>query len=356
MSLLFEPLTIAGTTFRNRVWLAPMCQYSATDGLPNDWHLAHLGARAAGGFGLVLTEATAVSPEGRISPQDVGLWDDEQEAAWRRITDLIHGSGAAAGVQLAHAGRKASTYRPWAPVRGSVPADEGGWPTVAPTALAFGDYAEPAELDSDQIAGIVADFVSSAIRADAAGFDVIEIHAAHGYLIHQFLSPLSNLRTDAYGGDLRGRSRLLLEIVDGITAVRGEKPLFVRLSATDWTDGGWDVVQSTDLARTLREHGVQLIDVSTGGNVVGAQIPVRPGYQVPFARQIGQGAGILTGAVGLLTEPAEVEAVLADGSADAVLLGRAALRDPSWPQRAAHVLGVPADKIPYPAQYTRGAW
>jgi len=355
MSLLFEPLTIAGTTFRNRVWLAPMCQYSAVDGVPNDWHLAHLGARAAGGFGLVLTEATAVSPEGRISPEDVGIWNDEQQQSWQRITDLIRASGARSGIQLAHAGRKASTFRPWAPDRGSVPAADGGWPTDGPSAVAFGDYAVPHELTTDRIGAVVADFVAAAGRAVSAGFDVIEIHAAHGYLIHQFLSPLSNLRADGYGGDLTGRSRLLVEIVDGIRAVH-TGALFVRLSATDWAEGGWDVSQSTELARNLHTHGVDLIDVSSGGNVVGAQIPLYHGYQVPFSRQIRRDAGIATAAVGLLTEPAEVEQVLVDGDADAVLLGRAALRDPAWPQRAAHALGLPAEKIPYPPQYVRGAW
>lgn len=356
MSLLFEPITIAGTTFRNRVWLAPMCQYSAEDGVPNNWHLSHLGARAAGGFGLILTEATAVSPEGRISAQDTGIWNDDQVAGWLPINQLIHSVGAKSGVQLAHAGRKASTYRPWAPRRGTAPVADGGWPTVGPSALAFGDYAEPHALSVDEIAGVVADFAAAAVRSVAAGFDVIELHAAHGYLVHQFLSPLSNLRTDSYGGDLAGRSRILIEIVDAIRQVWIDKPLFVRISATDWTDGGWDVEQSTELARVLRAHDVDLIDVSTGGNIAGARIPLSTGYQVPFAQQIRSGSGILTAAVGLLEQPTEVEQVLTDGSADAVLLGRAALRDPSWPLRAAHALGIPADKAPYPAQYTRGAW
>ena len=357
MSLLFEPLTIGDTTFRNRVWLAPMCQYSAVDGMPNDWHLAHLGARAAGGFGLILTEATAVNPEGRISVQDAGIWNDAQADGWRRIVDLVHQNGAKAGIQLAHAGRKASTYRPWAPQHGSVAPADGGWETAGPSDLAFGHYAAPHAMTAAEIQGAVDDFVAAARRSESAGFDVIELHAAHGYLVHQFLSPLSNTRTDQYGGDLAGRSRLLLQIVDEIRAVwAAPKPLFVRISATDWTEGGWDVAQSTELARDLKAHGVDLVDVSSGGNVAGAQIPLSTGYQVPFAREIRSAADVLTAAVGLLSDPRDVERVLTEGSADAVLLGRAALRDPSWPQRAAHELGLPADKIPYPLQYTRGAW
>lgn len=355
---LLSPITLRGLTVRNRAWLAPMCQYSceARDGVPTDWHLAHLGARAAGGFGLVLTEASAVSPEGRISPQDAGIWDDAQRDAWARIVRLVHDQGAAIGVQLAHAGRKASTYRPFVgEPTGSVPADDGGWETIAPSALAFDGLATPRAMTGDDIARVVADFAAAARRADEAGFDVVEVHGAHGYLVHEFLSPLSNTRTDAYGGDLAGRARLLLEIVDAVRAVwPQDKPVLVRLSGTDWVDGGWDVEQTATLAGWLAEHGVDLVDVSSGGNVL-AEIPVGPGYQVPLAAQVRE-AGLPTAAVGLITEPAQAEAVLQEQSADVVVLGRAGLREPGWPQRAAAALGLGWRETPYPPQYTRGAW
>jgi 2,4-dienoyl-CoA reductase-like NADH-dependent reductase (Old Yellow Enzyme family) len=336
-----------------------MCQYSCDlqDGVPTEWHLVHLGSHAIGGFGLVLTEATAVNPDGRISPQDTGLWNDEQQAAWTRINDFLHTQGSVTGVQLAHAGRKASTYAPFAGKTGSVPAAEGGWTAVAPSAQAFGDYAEPRELTITEIEAIVGDFRASAMRADAAGFDVVEIHAAHGYLVHQFLSPLSNLRTDRYGGDFAGRSRLLAEIV---TAVRGvwpdHKPLFVRFSGTDWAGGGWSIEDTEAAAALVGRLGADLIDVSSGGNVVRAEIPVGPGYQVPLARAVRTATGLPVGAVGLITDPVQAEQILSDGSADVVLLARAALREPGWPQRAAHELGLPADKAPYRPQYQRGAW
>jgi 2,4-dienoyl-CoA reductase-like NADH-dependent reductase (Old Yellow Enzyme family) len=355
MSLLFTPLTLRGTTFANRVWLAPMCQYSAVDGVVNDWHLVHLGARAAGGFGLLLTEAAAVVPEGRISPQDAGLWNDEQTAAWRRVVDFVHGQDTKIGVQLAHAGRKASTYRPWSDTPGSVPVENGGWPTVGPSAVAFAGYREPAELTDSDIADIVSAFVDSAVRADQAGFDVVEIHAAHGYLVHQFLSPRSNLRTDSYGGDLAGRSRLLLDIVHAVRAVWGEKPLLVRLSGTDWVDGGWDIEQTTELSGWLAAAGVDLIDMSSGGNEP-ASIPVGPNYQVPLAAEVRHRVDIPVGAVGLITEPQQAEQILADGEADVVLLARAALREPAWPFRAAHELGLTHHQIAYPPQYRRGSW
>ena len=342
---------------KNRIWLAPMCQYAveSEDGVPTDWHLVHLGARAQGGFGLILAEATAVTPEGRISAQDTGLWNDEQRDAWARIVDFAHTQDAAIGVQLAHAGRKASTYRgfPGEP-QGSVPPDAGGWTTIGPSAEAFVGYTEPVELSSAEISEVVAAFAESARRADEAGFDVVEIHAAHGYLIHQFLSPLSNHRTDAYGGDFAGRTRLALEVAEAVRAVwPQEKPLFVRISATDWTEGGWDADQSVRLAAALRERGVDLVDTSTGGNVL-AEIPVGPGYQVPFARQIREQAQIPTGAVGLILEPQQAEKILADGDADVVLLARAALREPSWPQRAAAELGLSWRDAPYPPAYA--AW
>lgn len=359
MTALFEPLTLRDLTVKNRIWLAPMCQYAvdSEDGVPTDWHLVHLGARAQGGFGLILAEATAVTPEGRISPQDTGLWNDEQQRSWSRIVDFVHTQDAAIGVQLAHAGRKASTYRGFdGEPRGSVAPDAGGWPTVGPSPDAFVGYAQPAELTVDEIAEVVAAFAAAARRADEAGFDVVEIHAAHGYLIHQFLSPLSNHRTDAYGGDFAGRTRLALEVTDAVRAAwPATKPLFVRISATDWTEGGWDEDQSVRLSAALAERGVDLVDTSSGGNVL-ADIPVGPGYQVPFARQIRAQAQIPTGAVGLILEPQQAEKILADGDADVVLLARAALREPSWPQRAAAELGLSWRDAPYPPAYTRGRW
>ncbi len=355
MSLLFSPITLRGTTFANRVWLAPMCQYSAVDGVVNDWHLVHLGARATGGFGLLLTEAAAVLPEGRISPQDAGLWNDDQTRAWSRIVDFVHDQGTRIGVQLAHAGRKASTHRPWDEERGSVDPSAGGWPTVGPSAVAFPGYRAPAALSTDEIADVVRAFADAAARAMDAGFDVVEIHAAHGYLVHEFLSPRSNLRTDGYGGDLAGRSRLLLEIVHAVRGVWGERPLLVRLSGTDWVDGGWDVEQTVQLSAWLSAAGVDLVDMSSGGNEP-ADIPVGPGYQVPLAAEVRHRVDVPVGAVGLITEPAQAERILADGEADVVLLARAALREPSWPFRAAHELGLDHHRIAYPAQYRRGSW
>ena len=352
MSQLFSPLTLRGLTVRNRVFVSPMCQYSSENGHPTDWHLVHLGAFARGGAGLVMTEATAVRPEGRISPADAGMWTDAQAHDYRRITDFVRAQGAAAGMQLAHAGRKASTRKPWEG-HGSVPAGEGGWPTVAPSPVAYGDYAAPRELTAAEIAVIVDDFGAAAARADRAGFDVVEVHGAHGYLIHEFLSPLTNQRADGYGGDLAGRSRLLLEVVGAVRSNwPSDKPLFVRLSATDWADGGWDVDETVEVARMLAGAGVDLVDVSSGGNVPWQQVQVGPGYQVPFARAVREGSGLATGAVGLITEPAQAEEIVAGGSADAVLLGRALLRDPNWPLRASDVLGE-GDAL-WPRQYLRG--
>ncbi|GAA1734678.1 NADH:flavin oxidoreductase/NADH oxidase [Aeromicrobium alkaliterrae] len=359
MTSLFEPLTLRGRTARNRIWLSPMCQYSvpARDGVPTDWHLVNLGRHATGGFGLVTTEAAAVVPEGRISPEDAGLWNDRQRDAWARVVAFVQSQGALAAVQLAHAGRKASTYAPFADGTGSVPQDDGGWRTLAPSADAFEGYAEPAPLTTDQIGDVVQAFADAAVRADRAGFDVVDIHAAHGYLLHEFVSPLSNHRTDAYGGSFENRIRLVVEVVDAVRAVwPADKPLFVRISASDWAEGGWDVEQSTRLAGVLRDHGVDLVDVSSGGAVAHQQITVEPGYQVPFAAAIRSGADLPVSAVGLITEPAQAQAVLDDGSADAVMLGRAAIREPSWPLRAAHELGVDAKDAPYPPQYERGAW
>lgn len=353
LSRLFEPYRLRGLTFPNRVWLAPMCQYSSVDGLPGDWHLVHLGARATGGFGLILTEAAAVVPEGRISPQDAGLWNVTQQDAWARIVGFVHDQRTPIGVQLAHAGRKASTYRPWEAASGSVPEPDGGWRTKGPSSLAFDGLVEPSRMTRDEIAEAIRAFAEAARRADAAGFDVVELHAAHGYLLHQFLSPLSNDRDDDYGGDFDGRSRIVLETVNAVRAVWPEhKPLFVRISATDWVDGGWTVDDSTELARRLKARGVDLIDVSSGGNVR-APIPVGPGYQVPLSAAVRGAAP--TGAVGLITEPQQAEKVLANGEADAVLLARAALREPSWPLRAAHELGIDARDAGWPRQYERAA-
>lgn len=359
MPLLFEPLTLRGLTIPNRIWLAPMCQYSveAQDGVPTDWHLVHLGARAQGGFGLILTEATAVTPQGRITPQDAGLWNDTQLTAWARVIDFAHDQGAAIGIQLAHAGRKASTYRPFrADGHGSIDPTDGGWPSVGPSATAFPGYTAPTELTLDEIEQLIADFAAAAVRADRAGFDVIELHGAHGYLIHEFLSPLSNQRTDCYGGDFAGRTRFLREVTEAVRTVWPEqKPLFVRLSATDWIEGGWDVDQSARLSTELKALGVDLIDVSSGGNAP-ASIPITQGYQVPFARQIRADAQIPTAAVGLIVDPKYAEETLNLGDADAVLLGRVALREPSWPLRAAAELGIENQGAPYPPQYERGAW
>ncbi|QGG40242.1 NADH:flavin oxidoreductase/NADH oxidase [Aeromicrobium yanjiei] len=359
MPALLEPLTLRGVTARNRIWLAPMCQYSAfeRDGMPNDWHLVNLGQHAAGGFGLVMTEAAAVVPEGRISPEDVGIWSDEHIAPWRRIVDFVRGQGAVAAVQLAHAGRKASTYSPFGTGTDSVPADDGGWETVGPSALAYEGYAVPRELTTDEVAAIPQAFADAAVRADRAGFDVAELHAAHGYLLHQFVSPLSNHRTDQYGGSFENRTRLIVEVADAVRAVWPEdKPLFVRLSATDWAPDGWDVDQTARLSSVLGEHGVDLVDISSGGLVAHQQITVEPGYQVPFAYEVRKRSGLPVSAVGLITEPAQAEQVLLDGAADAVMLGRVAIREPAWPLRAAHELGVPRDEAPYPPQHERGAW
>ncbi|WP_026928460.1 NADH:flavin oxidoreductase/NADH oxidase [Granulicoccus phenolivorans] len=362
MSKLFEPITLRGTTIRNRAWLAAMCQYSVEkrDGVPTDWHLAHLGARAQGGFGLVMTEATAVSPEGRITPHDTGIWNDELAAAWRRITDFLRSQGATPAIQLAHAGRKASTRRGFpGEERGVASTEEGGWTPVGPSAIAFGDLVAPHELSSAEIATVIADFTAAARRAVDAGFEVLEIHGAHGYLMHQFLSPMSNQRTDEYGGSFPNRTRLLLQVVDAVRAEVGEQvPLIVRISATDWVEDqpAWTLDQSVELSRVLREHGVDLVDVSSGGNAL-VPIEVGPGYQVPLSTRIRTETGIATGAVGLITEPAQAEQVLRAGQADVVLLGRVALREPAWPQRAAHELGMEdaADAI-YPPQYRRGVW
>jgi 2,4-dienoyl-CoA reductase-like NADH-dependent reductase (Old Yellow Enzyme family) len=354
MTHLFDPLAIRDVTFANRVFVSPMCQYSSADGCVSDWHFVHLGTRAVGGAGLVLTEASAVLPEGRISPQDLGIWKDDHIEPLARIVRFIHDQGTVAGMQLAHAGRKASTYAP-GKGHGRIPESEGGWDNVvAPSALRFTEgYPMPRALSIDGIKNIVSAFAAAARRACEAGFRVIEIHAAHGYLIHEFLSPLSNLRTDAYGGSFENRTRMLREIV---AAVRGSwperAPLFVRISATDWIDGGWDIQQSVELARQLGELGADLIDCSSGGNVSHAKIPAGPGYQTQFAEQIRREANILTGTVGMITSPTQAEHVLVTGQADAVVIAREFLRDPYWPLRAARELGL---QISWPVQYLRAA-
>ena len=362
VSLLFEPLTLRGMTTANRIWLAPMCQYSVTaqDGVPTDWHLVHLGSHAIGGFGLILTEATAVVPEGRISPEDTGLWNDEQVDAWRRVVDFVHGQDVPIGVQLAHAGRKASTYGVFPSGDGTVPPAEGGWEAVSSTARAYPGNDAPRAMTLDEVRAVPAAFADAAVRAELAGFDTVEIHAAHGYLVHQFLSPLVNDRTDAYGGSFENRTRLLVEIVDAVRAVwPDDKPLLVRVSATDWAPEGlqgWDVEQSARLFAELAGHGVDLVDVSSGGAIAEQDIAVGPGYQVPFADEVRRVSGLPTGAVGLITDPQQAQSVLDDGFADVVLLARAALREPAWPLRAAAELGVGRDDAGYAPQYLRGAW
>ena len=351
MSALFRPLRLRETTLRNRIAVSPMCQYSAPEGVPTEWHLVHLGSRAVGGAGLVIAEACAVRPEGRISPDDVGLWSDAQAEAWRPVARFIAGQGAVPAVQLAHAGRKASTEAPW---HGGGPAGEGarGWRPVGPSPLPFAEgYPVPRELSTDGITAVVGAFRDAARRAERAGFEVVEIHMAHGYLLHQFLSPLTNRRTDEYGGSLENRMRLPLEVARAVReAFPVERPILARISATDWVEGGWDLEQSVVLARELREAGVDLVDCSSGGTVPDAKVPVAPGYQLPFAEAIRERAGVMTGAVGLITEPAQAEAIVAGGKADLVLLARQLLRDPYWPLHAAQALGV---EVPWPNQYLR---
>lgn len=342
---------------RNRLWVAPMCQYAVDleDGVPTDWHLVHLGSFARGGAGLVMTEATAVTAVGRISAEDTGIYSDEQQAAWQRIVAFIHSQGAAAGIQLAHAGRKASTYREWGPGHGTRPPSEGGWQSVAPSAVAFEGYTEPLALDTAQIAQLVADFAEAARRSIVAGFDVLELHAAHGYLVHQFLSPLSNHRDDEFGGSLENRARLLLQIVAATRAVIGDAvPIFVRFSATDYADGGWDEQQTATVARWCHEAGADFFDISSGGLVAGVRIPLGPGYQVPFAEHLRHSTELPVSAVGLISEARQAADIIESGQADAVMMGRKLLRDPNFPRRAAQELGAPADF--WPKQYHRARW
>jgi 2,4-dienoyl-CoA reductase-like NADH-dependent reductase (Old Yellow Enzyme family) len=351
MAALFTPFTQRGVTLRNRMGVSPMCQYMAHDGHATDWHLVHLGGLATGGAGVVCVEATAVVPEGRISPHDLGLWDDAHIPALQRITDFLTAQGAVPAIQLAHAGRKASTHRPWEG-NGTVPPDQGGWTPVAPSALRYSDrYPEVTALDTAGIDRVVAGFADAALRAHRAGFRIIELHAAHGYLLHSALSPLTNQRTDGYGGPFDHRVRLLLEVTDAVRAVwPDELPLWVRLSCTDWADGGWTPEDTVRLVPLLRARGVELVDCSSGGLVPWQQIAVGPGYQRPFARAV-RATGIATAAVGMITDPAQAEAIVTEGDADLVFLARELLRNPRWPLAAASALGAEG---PWPAPYQRG--
>jgi 2,4-dienoyl-CoA reductase-like NADH-dependent reductase (Old Yellow Enzyme family) len=351
MSHLFDPLTLRGVTLRNRIGMSPMCMYSAGDGLPNDWHLMHLGARAAGGCGLIIAEATAVLPEGRISPHDLGIWNDAQAAAFERITRFIRDYGTVPGIQLAHAGRKANTHRPWEG-GGPIADPEGRWRISGASPIPFRDgYPAPHEMTQDDIRAMVKAFADATKRAIDAGFQWIEIHAAHGYLLHSFYSPLANQRDDAYGGSFDNRIRLLMDVAEASrNALPDALPLTVRVSSTDWVADGWTIEDTIELAQRLKDAGVDLIDCSSGGNVFNAQVPAKPGYQAPFAEAVRREANIATAAVGLITEPAQAEAIVASGQADVVLLARELLRDPHWPHRAARELGV---KVEPPAQYAR---
>ena len=354
---LFQPLTIKSLTLRNRIGVSPMCQYSSEDGVATDWHLAHLGARAVGGAGLIIAEATAVSAEGRITPGDAGIWADKHVGPIARINRFLKQHGAVPGIQLAHAGRKASADLPW---KGDahLPDNTGGWPILAPSALPFGGELTkvPQAMTVVDIARVQDEFVAATKRSLTAGCEWLELHAAHGYLFHEFLSPLSNQRTDSHGGSFENRIRFLLETTRAVRAVWPEQlPLTVRLSCTDWVPGGWDIEQSVELSRQLKAAGVDLIDCSSGGGVPDAKIPVGPGYQVPFAERIRREANILTAAVGMITAPAQADQIIRNGSADLVLLAREFLRDPNWPLRAARALGRPAVAVQPPVQYER-AW
>jgi len=350
---LFSPFQLRSVVFPNRIGVSPMCEYSSEDGFANDWHLVHLGARAQGGAGLVMTEASAVTPEGRISINDLGIWKDEHIAKLDEIVQFIHAQGARAGMQLAHAGRKGSMTAPFGGERLLTP-EEGRWEPQGPSAIAFSpSYAVPKALDQAEIAGVVSAFADAARRADKAGFDVVEIHAAHGYLLHEFLSPLANQRTDQYGGSFDNRIRLLLEVTDAVRATWPDHlPLFVRISATDWAEGGWTLDESVELARRLRERGVDLVDASSGGQVPHVKIPLGPGYQVPFAARVRKETGMPTAAVGMITEAKQANSIIANGEADMVLLAREMLRDPYWPLHAAAALGETAS---WPVQYLRAA-
>jgi 2,4-dienoyl-CoA reductase-like NADH-dependent reductase (Old Yellow Enzyme family) len=352
MPHLFSPIKIKNIEFKNRLMVSPMCEYSSEDGFANNWHLVHLGSRAVGGAALIITEAAAVSAEGRISYGDLGIYKDEHVEKLKEITDFIHQHGSVAGIQLAHAGRKASHELPWNG-NAQIPSDQpNGWKSVAPSAIPFTpDEEAPIELNKVGIEKVKADFKAAALRALAAGFKVIELHGAHGYLLHEFLSPLSNHRKDEYGGSFENRIRFLLEIIESVKEVWPEEnPLFIRISASDWTEGGWTADDSVALAKVLINKGIDLVDCSTGGNVAGAKIPLKPGYQVEFAEKIKKEAGILTGAVGLITTATQADEIIQTGQADLVIMAREFLRDPYFPLRAAHELGV---EVKWPVQYER---
>ena len=352
MSLLFSSIKIRSVEIKNRIAVSPMCQYSSIDGMPNDWHLVHLGSRAVGGAGLVFTEATAVSPEGRISPDDAGIWNDEQANAYKRITSFIKSQNSVPGIQLAHAGRKASTYSPWKGT-GEVSVENGGWQTLAPSAIPFsGNYPSPKEMSVKDIKLVIDQFCQAAKRSLIAGFEIIELHMAHGYLGHEFLSQISNKRTDNYGGSLENRCRFAVEIAKSVRKIIPDTmPLFVRISASDWTEGGWDILQSVQLVKWLKDAGVDLIDCSSGGNISNAKIPIAPCYQIPFAQRIKKEANILTGGVGLITTPVQAEQIISKEQADIVLLAREMLRDPYWPMHAAKKLDFEIKD--FPNQYLR---
>jgi 2,4-dienoyl-CoA reductase-like NADH-dependent reductase (Old Yellow Enzyme family) len=351
MSQLFSPLKLRELTFKNRVFVSPMCQYSCIDGMPDEWHLVHLGSRAVGGAAMVMTEAASVTPAGRISPEDAGIWSDAHAAAWKPIADFIKRQGAVAAIQLAHAGRKASTFSPWRG-SGAVAADAGGWPVLGPSGAPFASsYPVPQQMSIAEIGETVAAFALAAKRSLAAGFEVPEIHAAHGYLLHEFLSPLSNLRTDEFGGSLENRMRFPLQVCAAVREVwPSNLPVMLRISASDWMPGGWDVEQSIEFCKRAKALGIDLIDVSSGGNIHDAKMTIRPGYQVPFARAIRAGAEMPTGAVGLITDAVQAEQIISDGDADCVFLARALLRDPYWPRHAAKELG---EALEWPDQYKR---
>ena len=355
MPHLFSPIKIKNIEFKNRIVVSPMCEYSSEDGFAGDWHLVHLGSRAVGGAALVLTEAIAVSAEGRISGGDLGIYKDEHIEKLKQITGFIHQHGAYAGTQLAHAGRKASHVKPWEGGRQLRSTEPGGWKTYGPSAFAFTETEEaPLALDKAGIEKVKADFKAAARRTLEAGFDVIELHGAHGYLIHEFLSPLSNHRTDEYGGPFENRIRLLLEIIESVQEVwPAENPLFVRISASDWTEGGWTADDSAALGKILITKRIDLVDCSSGGNVAAAKIPLKPGYQVEFAEKVKKDGGILTGAVGLITEAKQADTIIREGQADLIFMARELLRDPYFPLRAAHELG---QEVKWPAQYERAKW
>jgi 2,4-dienoyl-CoA reductase-like NADH-dependent reductase (Old Yellow Enzyme family) len=352
MSTLFSPLKIRSVELKNRIVVSPMCQYSSINGVPTDWHLVHLGSRAVGGSGLILTEATAVSPEGRISPDDAGIWNDEQAHAYKRITSFIKSQHSVPGIQLAHAGRKASTYSPWKG-KGKVTIENGGWQTLAPSPVPFADnYPLPRAMSKEDIERVIDQFVKAAKRCIDAGFEVIELHFAHGYLVHEFYSPISNQRKDKYGGMLENRCRLAIEIANSVReTIPSGTPLFVRISSTDWTEGGWNIEQSVQLAKWLKDVGVDLIDCSSGGNVPNAKIPLAAGYQIPFAERIKKETGILTGGVGLITTAEQADEIISSGKSDIVLLARQMLREPYFALHAAKKLNV--DLNDFPNQYLR---